>query len=175
MTNRREIKKQHERFHIENFLQWFNNTYKSDFKVIKEPDPPEAIIQSSRTTRWVEISTAFWNQNYAKDLNTFATTGEEHEPIQKGVHMNMDSEFSKNIVNVIIKKLEKQSYIDVKQEYGKGYLIIPIYFPFFDSDTIDLMKYEWAKRKYKNLNCFRSVRICYRSLNNWVYYRWPKI
>ncbi len=175
MADRRKIKKQHERFHVTNFLQWFNKSYKSDFKVIKEPDPPEAIIQSSRTTRWVEISTAFWNQDYAKDLNSFATPGEEHKPIHKGVHVNMDSEFSENIVNVIIKKLEKRSYLKVKQEYGKGYLIIPIYFPFFASDTIELMKKEWSKRKYNDLNCFRSVRICYKNLNRWVFYRWPNI
>jgi len=81
MIGRQQIKKEHERFHIENFLEWFNRAYKSDFKVIAEPDPPEAIIQSSVSTRWIEISTAFWNADYAKDLESFATPGEIHKPI----------------------------------------------------------------------------------------------
>jgi len=173
MTNRRKNKKEHERFHIENFLEWFNKTYKSDFKVISEPEPPEAIIKSEKTVRWVEISTAFWNSDYAKDLNSYAASNESHIPIRKGPHMNMDSEFSKNFVTVLVKKLEKNSYLNVKEKYGKGYLIIPIYFPFFDTETIKLMKDEWSRRECTNLNCFRSVRICYKKLNKWVYYRWP--
>lgn len=174
MANRQEIKKNHERFHINNFLEWFNNAYKSDFKVVAEPEPPEAIIESARTTRWIEISTAFWNDEYAKDVFSFATPNETYKPIEKGPFIEMDREFARNFVTVLVKKLEKKSYLKVKEKYGTGYLVIPIYFPFFDSSTIRLMKEEWTKRVYSDLGCFRSIRICYRSSNKWVFYRWPK-
>jgi len=175
MVGRRKIKKEHEQFHVKNFLDWFNKAYKSDFKVIGEPDPPEAIIRSSATTtRWIEISTAFWNVAYARDLNSYANPYEDHKPIKKGSHLDMDSEFANNFINVLVKKLEKKSYLEVKKKYGAGYLVIPIYFPFLDKFTISLMKEEWANRVYSDLGCFRSIRICYKNLNEWVFYRWPK-
>ena len=174
MSGRKEIKKEHERFHVDNFLAWFNHAYRSDFKVISEPEPPEAIIQSSNSIRWVEVTTAFWNAAYAKDINSYATPGETHVPIKLGPHFNMDQQFAKNFVDVLVKKLEKKSYLKVKSQYGKGYLIIPIYFPYLDSNTIDSMKIEWSNRKINDLDCFKSVRICYPSISKWRLYRWPK-
>lgn len=173
MANRKVIKKANERFHIANFIEWFNKTYHSDFVVISEPEPPEAIIQSSaKTTRWIEISNAFWNGAYAKDLTSFATSGETHEPMPRGPYGDMDKEFSKNFVTVLKNKLEKTSYQSVKRNYGKGYLIIPIYNPFFDSETVMLMEHEWRNTTVNNLDCFRSVRIAYQSQNKWVFKKW---
>lgn len=173
MADRSLIKKQNERFHIANFLDWFNRTYKSDFKVISEPEPPEAIIQSSvKNTRWIEVSNSFWNSAYAHDLTSYATPDENHIPIGQGPFGEMDEEFAKNFTEVVRKKLEKKSYSSVKSEFGKGYLIIPIYNPFFDGETIRLMKKVWSKATINNLDCFRSVRITYRSNNKWVFKLW---
>ena len=174
MADRRPIKKAHERFHVKNFLEWFNRVYRSDFRVIEEPEPPEAIIQSSRTIRWVEISTAFWNDSFARDEFSYATPGEKHQSIGPGPFINMDREFASNFVTVLRKKLEKKSYLPVMEKYGPGYLIIPIRNPFFNEETIRWMKNEWANASVSDLGYFRSVRICFRSMNNYVYYRWPR-
>ena len=173
MADRKPIKKQNERFHIANFLDWFNKTYKSDFKVISEPEPPEAIIQSSvKNKRWIEVSNSFWNSAYAQDLTSYATPGEEHAPIGKEPFGEMDEDFAKNFTRVVKNKLEKKSYNAVKNKFGKGYLIIPIYNPFFDEETIKLMRKEWGKTVINNLNCFRSVRITYRESSKWVFKLW---
>ena len=81
MANRRPIQQAHERAYVQHFLDWFNRAYHTDFKVVSEPNPPEAVIRSSRTTRWVEVSTAFWNEAYARDLYSYATPGETHRPL----------------------------------------------------------------------------------------------
>jgi hypothetical protein len=65
MVGRRPVQQEHERAYVDHFITWFNRAYRTNFKVIDEPNPPEAIIRSSRTTRWIEVSTAFWSNAYA--------------------------------------------------------------------------------------------------------------
>ena len=90
MVDRRPVQQADERFFVEQFLNWFNHAYRSNFQVVSEPNPPEAVIRSSRTTRWVEVSTAFWNSAYAQDLYSFATPDEEHKPVEPGPYSEME-------------------------------------------------------------------------------------
>ena len=108
MADRRPIQQAHERAYVDYFLSWFNHTYHCKFKVVSEPNPPEAIISSSRTTRWIEVSTAFWNKAYAQDLYSHATPDEKHMPVGPGPFQDMDREFAQNFVSVVKKKLEKK-------------------------------------------------------------------
>jgi len=80
---RSTIKAKHEQFQVGLFIDELNRRHRSNYRVIAEPDPPEAIIRSGRTTRWAEVVTAYWNDAYAKDLNSYATPGEalkKHHP-----------------------------------------------------------------------------------------------
>jgi hypothetical protein len=175
MIDRRPVKQAHERFFIEQFLNWFNSTYRSNFQVVSEPNPPEAVIQnSSRTTRWVEVSTAFWTSAYAQDLNSFATPDEEHKPVASGPYRNMDQIFALNFVSVLKKKLEKTSYVPLRDKYGPGYLIVPVKHPFFSGETVRLLKKAWVDCSVNNTGCFRSVRIAFPSRNEIRFFRWPK-
>lgn len=180
MANRGPIKKEHERFHINNFVRWLNLTYRSSYKVISEPEPPEAIIESKYTKSWVEISTAFINSDYARDLMSYITPDEVHKSISGELFVEPDREAAENFVEVVKKKLEKKSYLPIAEKYGQGYLVIPIHNPFFDENTIRLMKEEWHKTKINDLGCFKSVRISYRPKigitvqSNWKFYLWPK-
>ena len=45
MNKRSEVQKEHERFLFNTFLEWYNSKNSADYKVIEEPDPPEAVIQ----------------------------------------------------------------------------------------------------------------------------------
>ncbi|MBE0434234.1 MAG: hypothetical protein IBX56_00340 [Methylomicrobium sp.] len=173
MADRRPIQQAHERAYVDQFITWFNRAYRTDFKVISEPNPPEAIIRSSRTTRWIEVSTAFWNDAYAKDLYSFATPGEEHKPIGYGPYHEMDSAFAEKFVSVVRKKLEKQSYRPSFESYGQGYLIVPIKHPWFDAQTVRLMKDAWVHSTINDLGCFRSVYIAFQSKNGIKFSRWP--
>ncbi len=82
--NRREVLKAHERFTIDLFLEWFNNRHCSQFEVVDEPDPPEAVIKSGKTIRWVEVTAVFWSEAFAQDLCSYVTEGEAHKPIPDG-------------------------------------------------------------------------------------------
>lgn len=173
MIDRRPVQQAHERAFVDSFLYWFNKAYRSNFKVISEPNPPEAIIRSSKTTRWVEVSTAFWSNDYAQDLYSYATPGEEHKPVGPGPFVNVDATFAKRFVSVIQEKLEKKSYLPARDEYGPGYLIVPIKHPWFDGETVLQMKAEWAASTINDLGCFRSVYIAYSSINKIQFSRWP--
>lgn len=180
MSDRRPLKKKDERFHINNFVEWLNSTYGSSYKVIGEPEPPDAIIESKFTTSWIEISTAFIDSSYAQDLMSYATPDEVHKPSSGNLLVEPDRSTAQSFAAVLKKKLEKTSYLPVAKKYGPGYLIIPIRNPFFDESTIRTMKEEWSKTVVNDLGCFKSVRITYQPVigimvqPHWDFYLWPR-
>lgn len=162
MADRKPIKKAHERAQVALFLQWFNDRYRANFTVVAEPDPPEAIIRSGRTTRWVEVTDAFWSDAFAKDEYSYSTPGEVHEPIGMGPFLNPDEAFSKRFVDAVRKKLEKKSYEDSNRLYGPGYLVVPIMYPLFDANTMSVMHDLWSQTQIKDLGFFRGVYLTLR-------------
>jgi len=174
MPDRRPVQQAHERAFVNHFLNWFNHAYRTNFEVVDEPNPPEAIIRSSRTTRWIEVSTAFWHGAYARDIYSLATPDEAHRPISPGPYRNMDSEFAENFVSVVKNKLEKRSYLSSFEAHGPGYLIIPIKYPWFDRQTVQVMKEAWLDSTINDLGCFRAIYIPFQSKNVIKFYRWPK-
>lgn len=165
MANRRPIQQAHERKNVDLFLDWFNRVYHSDFKVVSEPNPPEAVIRSSRSTRWVEVSTAFLNEAFAKDLYSHATPSEAHKPIGPGPFQDMDNAFAEKFVSIVKKKLEKKSYVPWRDQHGPGYLVVPIKNPWLDKQTFGCMKESWAASTINDLGCFRSIYIAFPSNN----------
>jgi hypothetical protein len=175
MANRRPVQQAHERAYVGHFLKWFNNTYHCNFQVVCEPNPPEAVIRSSRTTRWIEVSTAFWTKNYAQDLYSYATPDELHMPVNHSQNINMDQCFAHNFVSVVKNKLEKKSYVKWQELFGPGYLVIPIKYPWFDGQTLNLMRDVWSGCSVIDLGCFRSVYIAFNSRNEIKICRWYTI
>jgi hypothetical protein len=176
MSGRRDIQQAHERAQVAIFLEWLNARYGSKFEVVDEPNPPEAIVRSGRTTRWVEVTTAFWSDRYAQDEYSYATPGEVHKPIGNGPFVNPDAKFAARFVDVIRKKLEKASYLKSKEAYGPGYLLVPIMYPLFNSHSLGFMRKAWAKANLTNdRGCFRSVYLTHRAgrvlVQRWTEYR----
>lgn len=117
--NRHEVQKAHEQFTTELFLKWFNRKHRSQFIVVDEPDPPEAIIQSGKTTRWVEVTTVYWNAAFAHALNSYVTEGEVYKPFPDGiVNVNSKQAFVGRFVEVLTKKLSKNSYVPFVKSMG---------------------------------------------------------
>jgi len=166
------IKQQHERYQVGLLLQELNHRHRSNFKVVAEPEPPEAIIKSGRTTRWVEVVTAFWNDAFAKDLNTYATPKETHAPIGNGPFIDMDREFATNFVKAVRSKLEKEGYVQIRERYGTGYLIVSIQYPFFDDGTFQSIEEEWQNCEVADIGCFRSVYLTLRTFKGYRVFRW---
>lgn len=157
MNRRRYTQQAHERAQVAAFVRWLNSRYRAKFEVVDEPNPPEAIIRSGRTTRWVEVTDAFWNDAFAQDEYSYATPGENHKPIGNGPFVGPDAQFATRFVDVVRKKFEKRSYLPSMEAYGPGYLVVPIMYPLFDSQSLRFMKEEWARARFEDLGCFRSV------------------
>lgn len=170
MPDRRPIKEEHEKFWIQKFLVWHGKAFRSRFRVIARPDPPDAIIRSGRVTRWVEIGDVYWSNEWARDQNSYATPGEAHKPIRGGIYAGMDEQFARKFVKVLRNKLAKSSYADCAAQYGPGYLVLPIMSLFFDHH---IMRQQWNATTAQNLGHFRSVFLGYRSFDQYRFRRWP--
>ncbi len=173
MADRRPVQQEHERAVVRQFLTWLNRHHGTRFKVIDEPDPPDAIIKSVRATRWVEVTDAFWTDRYAEDLYSYATPGEEHRPVAAGPFVQMDRSFAGRFVKTLSSKLKKRSYLPFLQRYGAGYLIVSVQHQWFDGQTLREMKDLWCtKQPIANLGCFRKVYIAFPSMKRLAFRRW---
>lgn len=176
MPNRRRlVQEAHERFTVGKFLEHLNHCYHSNFVVTDEPNPPEAIIQSRHTTRWVEVTTAFWNKAFAKDVYSYATESEVHTPIGDRVYVEPDAEFAASFVSTVKQKLEKTNYTKFRDFYGPGYLVVSAQYPLFNEHTIRSISQAWSLLTVNDQGCFRSIYITYRIFNGYRVFLWrPK-
>lgn len=172
MNKRRVVQQLHERFNINLFLGEFNFRYHADFKIISEPNPPEAVIQSKYSTRWVEVTTAYLSHEYATDLNSYAAKGEKHKPRRQAQIINSDEQFAKQFVSVVKKKLEKSTYESSFKRYGKGYLVVSIKYPSFDVDTLKLIERLWDEAQVIERGFFKSIYIVYPLFNGYKVSLW---
>ena len=160
MTNQRcKVKEAHERSTVGLFLDNFNHCYHADFKVVSEPNPPEGIIKSRKSVSWIEVTTAFLTREHAIDLNSYVTEGEIHKPRSGGVCVEPDVKFVSEFVKVVRQKLEKQTYVPIREKYGLGYLIVSIQNPLYGQDTLRLMQRKWSDIIVDDKKCFKSIYI----------------
>lgn len=173
INNRRIIQQAHERAVIKDFLNWLNAKHCTKYVVIKEPNPPEAVIRSLRRTRWVEVGDVFWTGEYARDLYSYATPGETHRPVGPGPFVDMDISFARSFTKVLGHKLTKKSYGPCYEKYGHGFLILCMHHPWFDKQTIAMMKeYNSTIDKNKYTGFFGEVFISFSSLNKRAFMKW---
>lgn len=176
MTNaRQDVKTKHERFVVNDFLQKLNHRQHCDYRVIAEPNPPEAIIQSKRRTSWVEVTCAFWTDAWAKDKYSAATEGEPYTPVPEGGYANMTAIFSNRFAEVVRKKLEKPTYEAARDEHGPGYLVVSIQNPFFGKSDLPHMQRALAALDVKDLGCFRSIYLHYQVFDFYVLAKWQPL
>lgn len=101
MNRRRNIQRAHEQAQVGLFVSWLNARYRARYEVVEEPNPPEAIIRSGRTARWVEVTDAFLTDAFAQDEYSYATPGENHRPIGSGPFIDSDVQFAIKFVDVV--------------------------------------------------------------------------
>jgi hypothetical protein len=173
MAGRREVQQQHERAVVASFLDWFERRRKIAFRVVAEPNPPEAIVQSARLTRWVEVVDAFWTKEWARDQYSHATRGEPHISIGPGPHLEPDASFARSFVAALSKKLAKTSYVAIENKYGPGYLVVNVDYPLFDRRAHLKTKELWANgRPWPDQGCFREVFLRIRAFNGYRFETW---
>lgn len=178
MNRRRAVQQAHERAQVAAFVSWLNTRYRGNFLVVDEPNPPEAIIQSGGTVRWIEVTDAFWSDAFARDEYSYATKGETHISIGNGPFVGPDAQFADRFVDVVRKKLEKDTYAPSLLAFGQGYLVVPIMYPMFNANTLRCMKLAWSRASIDDLGCFRSVYMSMRMgrgpIVRWTEYDAPK-
>ncbi len=176
MNKRKHIQQSHERAVVKDFLGWLNAKRGTCYKVIAEPNPPDAVIRSIRRTRWVEVGDVFWTDKYARDLYSYATPGETRKAVGPGPFVDMDKSLAKNFIRILEQKLSKKTYKTYYEKYGSGFLILCINHSWFDKSTIEEIKNNTNKiNKSQHSGYFSDVFISFSSLNRRVFMKWKEI
>jgi hypothetical protein len=172
VNRRRGVQQQHERAIVADFIEWFARRRKIAFRVVSEPNPPEAIIQSKRLTRWIEVVDAFWSNEWARDQYSYATPGEKHVSL-RSPQAEPDLIFANNFVQSLSKKLAKTSYLPVAEKYGPGYLVVNIDYPLFDRRAYLKARQLWAGgQPWPNRGCFSEVFLRIRMFQGYTFKTW---
>lgn len=160
MNNRSQIQKQHEHAVVNNFLAYYNRINDSRFVVDAEPEPPEAIAKAGDNYIWIEATGAYWSDEYARDLQSYANPVEKHVPVRPRIFTDMDEQLAERFVQVQKRKRSKSSYKPFFETYGSGILLISMQCPFFNEQTRNSMRsYQDAANWDDDLGYFGAVYI----------------
>lgn len=173
MNKRRPIQDKHEQFLVEEFIRWWAIRTGEQFQVICRPNPPEAVVRSDQRTTWVEVTDAFHSDEWAKDLYSYATPGEEHKQMGQGPHVGIDQQTAVRFVALLKKKLSKQSYSETYANYGQGILLVGMQSPWFDGETCMMMHQACSQTDWStDREYFSHVFISFRSMGEQTFEAW---
>ncbi len=156
--NIQELKRAHELAVAKDFAKFISKPT-SSYSVIETPDPPDAILKANSGEQvWVEITDVFRNEEEAKEAYSWAFGGDviyKHPP---GVIFEPDKAISYSTVEGVERKLNKNSYKNALNKYGKGMLILWIDDPLFTPRTLDRIKKNFYNKSLSS-DYFREVYI----------------
>ena len=171
-TSRRITQEAHERFNVTTFVDEINRRHRASYRVVDEPNPPEAIIQSKGKTNWVEVTSVFMNRSFAEESWSYATPGEKPRPMPSEVIIGPDAQFAANFATTVKKKLEKKSYEPFRDKFGPGYLVVSVQYPLYGRDTPRFMQRAWQETQVEDRGCFRSIYLVVRRYRGYQVILW---
>jgi hypothetical protein len=125
------MKREHELSVAKDFAKFISNRI-SEYSVLSTPDPPDAILKSSKgQTLWVEITDVFRSTEEAKFA--FGVINDLKRP---NIIVEPDQQINIHTVIGIEKKFNKTSYSKALNDYGKGILILWVFDPLFTDSTL---------------------------------------
>ncbi|MRV75714.1 hypothetical protein GJ700_28760 [Duganella sp. FT92W] len=145
MKSRAEIKKAHEDAVLRAGLTEHNRLHALKLEVISRPEPPDAILSDGSMITWMEVTAAFFSNEWAKDLSSYNSI-KGHIPMESGLYMGMDKQFAVNFCDLLQQKAGKVSYQPLLKRYGPGILVVSLESPWLDAGTIDEIEEEWTGR-----------------------------
>jgi hypothetical protein len=157
---------------VATFVDEINRRHRASYRVVEEPNPPEAIIQSKGKTSWVEVTSAFMNRSFAEEAWSHATAGEKPRPMPSEVIVGPDAQFAANFTETVKRKLEKKSYEPFRDRYGPGYLVVSVQYPLYGRDTPRFMVRAWQGTQVKDTGCFRSIYLVVRRYHGYQVILW---
>ena len=174
MKSRAEIQNAHELAVLTTGLAEHNRLQGLSLKLISRPDPPDAILSDGSLTTWMELTDAFFSAAWARDLSSFISI-KGHEPMARGVYMDMDKQLAENFCDLVVKKATKNSYKLLIQQHGPGILVVGLESPWLNDETINTIDEEWCRRGSPDISAtFAHVYLRYRNANGSQAFAWPR-
>ncbi|GAA4817268.1 hypothetical protein GCM10011365_13250 [Marinicella pacifica] len=155
MIPRRKLKSVHENSVLKSFGECLKRKGLT-FKIKSQPDPPDAFVEIDRKNTWVEITDAFYSQDVAISITSYAADI-THRPSKGGYVKDPDETTRNKVETVIEKKLTKSTMIKIARSHGKGILLVGLFGPFFDIDEIGNNLTVAFKSKLQNQSVFDSI------------------
>ncbi len=151
-----EVKRLHELAVATDFAKHISSD-SNIYSVHETPDPPDAILKSNKELlEWIEITDVFRSEEEARDVYSFATGGDYQRPQE--VIIEPDKMISYSTVEGVERKINKKSYTNALDQYGKGILILWIYDPLFTDSTLDRISKEF-ENEFLSSDYFKEVYI----------------
>lgn len=156
MVSRRNIKDVHENSVLASFGEYLKSKG-SSLNIKTQPDPPDAFVKIDGTDTWIEITNAFYSQDVAISITSYAADNAKHRPSVGGLVGDPDETTSMKVESVILEKLNKSTMASITQSNGKGILLVGLFGPFFDLDEVSNNLSNNLKFNLKNQSIFESV------------------
>ena len=174
MVKRREVQNEHEKAGLKR-LGLYLDGLGSSFKMLANPDPPDAIVEIDGKKTWVEITDAFFDEDLAISETTYASEDKKHIPHPKSGKpiANPKKIFQKVLHEVIEKKYDKKTMKQTYAKYGQGILLVCVHDPFSTSSMIarDEKQNISALVSQKTVKIFNKIYVydCYTPDLNLLY------
>lgn len=167
-----EIKEAHEVAVLGVALAEHNRLHGLNLSVIERPEPPDAILSDGSITTWMELTDVFFSQEWARSLSSYRSV-KGHQPMRTGGYLNMDDPFVESFCEAIIKKSSKSSYSSCLQKHGPGILVVGLYSPWLDGQTLKEINERWRSCERPDISStFSHVYLKGDGLNGGVPFLW---
>lgn len=156
MVLRKDLKDAHENSVLSTFKDYMKEKG-SILKVENRPDPPDALVEIDNNKTWIEITDAFFSDDVAKSITSYAAHDKTHQPSEGGLFIDPDEITSKRVESVIKKKLTKPTMTKLAKLHGSGILLVGLFGPFFDINDIENHLSPAFKSQLQNQQVFDSI------------------
>ena len=124
----RDIQPAHEESVLDSFGHHLKNRGIA-FRVIDRPDPPDAVVKLDDRSCWIEITDAFQSAEWARSVTSYAAEDRLHQPYKGGVAGETDQAACEKVMEVILKKYDKETMNNLWSAKGQGILLVGAYTP----------------------------------------------
>lgn len=134
---RREIQQRHEYAILTLFAQHLSSLTGSTYELVEQPDPPDGVLRCQLgQSIWVEVADIYRNADEAHEERSHVTPGENRFVHTEHPIVSPDERTAIATINVINKKIAKESYQPISEKYGLGILVACERDPLFDENTL---------------------------------------
>jgi hypothetical protein len=132
----RDIQPAHEQSVLDSFAAYLK-IQDIELQILDRPDPPDAIVKIQNRLCWIEITDAFQTQQLAMSITSDGAEDRPYIPYESEELLAADHNDAFEIVlEVILKKYQKPSMIELLETHGRGILLVGAYTPLTSPEEI---------------------------------------